>query len=302
MSGIEILRAIQSIHAPWLDQVMLAVSDLNSETIYILVLALFFWVLDKRLTRYAASILFLGTWANTALKYLADTDRPFVHHPELRVPAGARETAPGPAFPSGHAQIPLMVWGAVAHVQGKRWLRWGVGLIVFLIGFSRLYLGVHWPLDVLGGWAIGAALLWAFTKSAALWRGEGQSLGQQLLWAVLLPALTGGSALLFVPAAELHTVMVLTGAYLGVGVGAALEEAFVGFNPRHGSIMTHLLKVVLGFAVVMAVRVGLKPLLGESDVGTVIRYACVGAATTFAVPWLAKRFLRVRSVPPAVGA
>lgn len=71
----------------------------------------------------------------------------------------------GYAFPSGHTTTSMIVFGALAFVLTRR-LSWGTnvwiwtaaGTAIFLIGFSRPYLGVHWPTDVLGGWVLGS--LW----------------------------------------------------------------------------------------------------------------------------------------------
>ncbi len=68
-----------------------------------------------------------------------------------------------PAFPSGHALAAATFYPLLARIAARRWPSraawlWGAGVLVALfVGFGRLYLGVHWPSDVLAGWAIGAA-------------------------------------------------------------------------------------------------------------------------------------------------
>lgn len=73
----------------------------------------------------------------------------------------------GYAFPSGHAMISLIFYGMIGYdflrIVKRRWLKAFFSIltiiIIFLIGFSRIYLGVHWVSDVLAGWALGAAVL-----------------------------------------------------------------------------------------------------------------------------------------------
>jgi undecaprenyl-diphosphatase len=72
---------------------------------------------------------------------------------------------PSPAFPSGHAMNAVIVWGLLAVVAARRFPAArrvaiaAAGLLAVAAGLSRVYLGVHWPSDVLGGWAAGAAIL-----------------------------------------------------------------------------------------------------------------------------------------------
>jgi len=67
------------------------------------------------------------------------------------------------SFPSGHALYAMCLYAALASfVAGRRMLIWtAAGLMIALIGFSRIYLGVHYPSDVLAGWSIG----WFWTRS-----------------------------------------------------------------------------------------------------------------------------------------
>ncbi|GAA3368689.1 hypothetical protein GCM10017744_085730 [Streptomyces antimycoticus] len=77
------------------------------------------------------------------------------------------------AFPSGHAltaivAFGLLLWLMTLHGAPARWLRLMIAVAavsVLGVGFTRLYLGVHWPSDVLGGWLLGAALVYGAIAS-----------------------------------------------------------------------------------------------------------------------------------------
>ncbi len=86
----------------------------------------------------------------------------------------------GYAFPSGHAVVPLVFYGMIAFflrrtVRKRRYralIAAGAATFVFLIGYSRIYLGVHWASDVIAGWALGAAILLC---AASLFRAREKS-------------------------------------------------------------------------------------------------------------------------------
>jgi len=98
----------------------------------------------------------LGVVLNEIIKMAVHDPRPYWLDPHVQLLAGA-ETSFG--IPSGHAQNSLLLWGLIAAYIKKPW-GWAMAmLITLLIGFSRIYLGVHFPTDVLAGWLIGAIML-----------------------------------------------------------------------------------------------------------------------------------------------
>ncbi len=291
MSGVEIIQVIQSINTPSLDDFFGFITNLHEVGLYVAVFPLLYWLYDKRFTRYLLSVFLLGgVWSSFGLKEFFGTARPTEADGVRQLFA---ETGTGFAFPSGHAQGPMAFYGAMAMHFRKTWITVGCGLLIFLIGFSRLYLGLHWPLDILGGWAIAIGLLYAFDLSRKVWIGDGISMSTQLIMAIGIPLVTlviwrsaPWDAALDVSGESYK----LTGAYMGFWVGAILEERYVGFNPRHGGAVFQALKVLGGLALVMAVKEGLKPFLPDMAISDVLRYGIIGLAGAYIVPAICQRF------------
>ncbi|MFK7946261.1 MAG: phosphatase PAP2 family protein [Saprospiraceae bacterium] len=67
-------------------------------------------------------------------------------------------------FPSGHTSIAVVFWGTLMLLFRKRWLSILCVSLIILIPFSRIYLGVHFIADVLGGYLVGVTMLWLFYR------------------------------------------------------------------------------------------------------------------------------------------
>ncbi|HZL93747.1 MAG TPA: phosphatase PAP2 family protein [Vicinamibacterales bacterium] len=156
----------------WLDLVARDITSLGGTAVLVLltVAALGYLLLVRKWSAaiFVAVSIVGGTLISTALKHIFDRPRPDV------VPHAVEVTSA--SFPSGHAMLAMTTFltlGAVlAEVQPTRSSRvylisWAV-LLALLVGTSRVYLGVHWPTDVLAGWCVGSA--WALLcGSVALW-------------------------------------------------------------------------------------------------------------------------------------
>jgi membrane-associated phospholipid phosphatase len=290
MSGIEVIQAIQSIASPFWDQFFLTVTDIYSENFYMALLPVLFLVVDKQVARYLAAILIFSLWSNSLLKDFFGAPRP----PEELWRPGFGGTTLGGGLPSGHAQGPATFWGAVALEVRRPWFTVLVVCVVFLIGLSRLYGGVHFPTDVLAGWAVGLAVLWLFYKGRNLVRAL---TWDWPLWVRLVPAIAVPILLVAIYRSE-PIVWSSTGALLGLWAGSLVEERYVGYQPRHFSPLRLLLHSVLTVAVLFGIRYGLKAVIGPSEPATFIRYTVIGLTAALLMPWL---FSRVRSVPVTQG-
>jgi membrane-associated phospholipid phosphatase len=156
--GIDFIAGLQA-SAPWLEAPSRFFSFLGTEKFYLFLLPFLYWCVDVRLGLRVGIILTLSDSLNTFFKFVFHQPRPYWVNDSLRV----TRTEASYGLPSGHAQHAVTVWGTVA-AWGKGWLRWLMAILIFLIGFSRIALAVHFPTDVLAGWLIGGFILWAFLK------------------------------------------------------------------------------------------------------------------------------------------
>lgn len=154
-----ILNLIATIRTPTLDEVMYAVSYLgNARTVVVLLAAALIMTLLAR--RWLDAILLM--LAPAAAELFMALLKLLVHRPRPPL-EDARIVDSGFSFPSGHATLAATFYGTVAFLLILRarpeWLKALIGvvaaIIVFAIGVSRVYLGVHYSTDVLAGWALG---------------------------------------------------------------------------------------------------------------------------------------------------
>ncbi|MEB3225848.1 MAG: phosphatase PAP2 family protein, partial [Synechococcus sp.] len=169
----------------------LAITQLGSEKAYLLLLGLYYWLVDPRQGRLVTLILVASVMSNIFLKQAFALPRPYVLNPAVMTPE-ALHTAGSFSFPSGHAQGITTFWGAIAFLQQKRWLWIFEILIIVLVSLSRLYLGVHFPVDVAAGVILGigwiALGLWLNRFQDRLPKQLGQRLGVWLLGGLMVIA------------------------------------------------------------------------------------------------------------------
>jgi membrane-associated phospholipid phosphatase len=182
--GIAVLRFFSRFHGPLWNGIFLAISGMGSTAGYVLLFCLLWWGVSWKLGARLFVALVLSVYVNAAIKDWVREPRPFDY--------GGVESVIRPgefSFPSGHAQHAVLVWGLLAaHVRRRSFTLAAAG-IAFLIGFSRVALGVHFPSDVLGGWILGGllAVLYHRWSGSVIDRASRIPLELALALALLLP-------------------------------------------------------------------------------------------------------------------
>jgi membrane-associated phospholipid phosphatase len=288
--GTEVIRWIQGFRTPWLDVLFKAVSGLGTTYAYLVLLPLVYWCFDRLAGIGLAYVVLLSGWLNAGLKNLFAIPRP--SDPRIM----RLEEIGDPSFPSGHAQNAMAVWGYLAG-RARRAGFWVLAALLILgIGFSRLYLGVHYPQDVLAGYLVGALFLLVFAPAEKyLTRLVGPlTMGAQMVLALAVPALVWlGSWALGMPEGQGDvSPAVVAGALFGLNLGIVLEGRFVRVSPA-GPALQRAGRFLLGLLLVFAFYLGPRwlaqqvlPAAYESAPVRLARYFLVALVVSWIGPWL----------------
>lgn len=313
-NGISMIAAIQGLGA-WLTAPMQFFSSLGYENFYLLILPLLYWSIDSNLGLRVGLILLFSTGVNDIFKLAFTGPRPYWISAQVK-PFSA-ETSFG--VPSGHAQNAVTVWGMMAGFVKKPWAWIAAIALMFLIGFSRLYLGVHFPHDVLAGWLIGAVILTLFLQlwDAAAARIQKMTFGAQIALAfavsmtivlaggILFSRLSGyelspewlANALRAGPAPDpvsLEGTLTSAGTLFGLAVGAAWIMLEGGFQAG-GSVWKRAVRYLIGLVGVVILYAGLGAIFPRnadliSYALRYVRYTLIGFWVAGGAPWLFLRF------------
>ncbi|MBQ0070669.1 MAG: phosphatase PAP2 family protein [Spirochaetales bacterium] len=156
---LPLMEVFQHMGSSFLDVIGTAVTLFGEPYIAIPILIYLYWCIDKKKGAILATVVLTANYAMNVAKLLVRAPRPFQFAPE-KIANKRASTATGFAFPSGHTTSASSLFGTLSRFVGKTWGKVLLLLIPVLVGLSRLYLGAHWPLDVIVGLALG--LFFAF--------------------------------------------------------------------------------------------------------------------------------------------
>ncbi|HLV10719.1 MAG TPA: phosphatase PAP2 family protein [Halanaerobiales bacterium] len=274
---MEVVKFIQSFSNPFLDRFFQLFTMIGEDYFFILVMALVYWCLDKNFG-YRLGFAYLSSGGlNCIIKEIFAV-------PRLIGKEGIRslrvETAGGYSFPSGHTQTTATLWTSLLLKIKKRWFTILAFFIIFLVGFSRLYLGVHRPVDVVFGFLIGFA--WVFFVNY-LFELAVESGRKSWLLLLILPAIVG---LIFV---RTFTYYKVVGTLLSIFTGFLVEPVYIRYK-SDGALWQQGIKLIVGLAVLLFLQSFLKNLLPEAPGADLLRYYLMGIWVTIIAPFLFKYF------------
>jgi membrane-associated phospholipid phosphatase len=320
---ITLIIWLQSIGA-WLTPLMKFFSSLGNEEFYLLVAPAIYWCLSTQIGLRMGLFLMISASLNTCLKFLFHSPRPYWY--DLRIQALSTESSFG--IPSGHSQNAVVVWGILARYSHYSWAWIVAALLMFLIGLSRLHLGVHFLRDTILGWLIGMILfgIFIFTEPFMLTWLKKHNPKEKYILAVIasflvliigllanatamrfpLPEVWINNAAAASPGADpIHPLTIdglfsNVGAFLGLACGAIWLNQMNGFS-IHGSVLQRVIRYLIGLVGVFLIWRGLGIFFptGESVLALLlrfVRYSLIGLWISALAPLL---FIRLRLAKPS---
>ena len=254
---LNIIRTIQSIANPFLDGLFQFITMFGEEAILIPLIAVIYWAFNKKMGEYIAYASLTSVLVNGAIKDIFKAKRP-IGEPGIR--SLRVETATGYSFPSGHTQGTASFWSAIAIYLKNNYMYAISALIIILVAISRLYLGVHYPKDVLFGAIFG--ILTSFITYKLFNKVNNKIALYFITFIIFIPAL------LYAHSADFIKGM---GTFLGFALGIYVEKKYVNFSVE-GKSINKILRVVIGLAILILLKVGLKAVFPNKLVFHFLRY------------------------------
>ena len=285
------------------------VTHMGEEVFFLGIAILFYWCISKRQGYYILVTGVIGSVINQWLKIVCRIPRPWIIDPDFKPVGDAVAEATGYSFPSGHTQNVAGTFGCIGRYNKQRWLKILSVVIILLVAFSRMYLGVHTPLDVTVSLGVAAALVFAFHF---VFRTE-ESTDKYMLPVMIGSVIFSIAFIIYVfllpesgfaEGADLANLLsakknaaTLTGCLVGLGLVYPLDRFVIKFE-TNGRWYAQVIKFAVGVGIVLAIKSGLKSpieaLFGNEYVARAVRYFLIVAFAGGVWPITFKYFAKLR--------
>ena len=282
---LDVLLFIQSMRTDLLNMLFQGVTMLGEEIIIVLLVAVLYFCIDKLFAQKLLYTLLTSIGINGIVKNLVKFPRPFSTGKITCVREG---TETGYSFPSGHTQSFATTSTTIAKKVKKVWVAIIVGILIALVAFSRLYLGAHYPSDVVVGAVLGITI--AIVGSILFDNIKNK---KWLYLGTILIELPFVIFFLITPDVEYEDFFKAFGMIVGFLLAVMFEEKYAPLEYNIGT-GKKVLRVLIGVALALIVKEGLKlifvsNLLGVTLLLESLRYGMLIFATLGIGPWIFKK-------------
>lgn len=287
----EILEFFHKICCDFLTFFFRIITEFGAGELAIIVLLIVYYVYNKEIGKKIAYITINSMLINSSLKSLFLAKRPFQYEGKeyLRVLEASQDKATGTSFPSGHSQNSGSLYGALFKIFKNKIIRVLSLILIILVPISRLYLGVHFPGDVVIGCILGIGFAVLGNYLVDLFKRKNYSL--YYLYII--------SLVIFLPFVIINLnkgqnsdLFKTYGLFIGFVLGSLFEEKKVNFN-NDVPILNKILRIVIGGACLLLIKAGLKAVFNmfdfiPSNLLDLIRYFCISIFGIGLFPWIFK--------------
>ncbi len=266
---ISLMENLQRVMPGWLMSGISQFSLFGEEVALILIMGLIYWCLDKRVGKYIGEIVIIGALWNPMIKNIFCRRRPYMDNENidlLRMIAKDADkydvAAQGFSFPSGHSTNAAALYGGLARLKNDKTWIWA-GILMILVGFSRVAVGAHFPTDVLAGWGLGLFVVFFIPWLKRKLQNE-----NLFYWILVMTALPG---VFYCRSEDYFTAL---GLLIGFVLAMKFEEKYVNFEGTRKPLEI-VLRLAGGGVVYFVLNLALKRVLPAGDITRVIRYAAV---------------------------
>lgn len=281
---LEFLKFLENIRTPFFNNFFSLITKLGEETIFIVIGLIIFWCINKKQGYYILFIGFAGVVINQFLKLAFRIPRPWIKDTNFTIVESARAEATGYSFPSGHTQISVGAYGSIAKSITNKIIKLLCIILCFLIPFSRMYLGVHTPIDVSVSIIIALLLIFGFypiiynsfenIKKMRIFIGILTFFSlAYVFYSEFFPFPSNIDVINYQDG--IANAYKILGCVLGIWVAFELDQKFIKFDTK-AVWWIQILKVLLGIIPVVFIKSMLKTpliiLFGNANLANGIRY------------------------------
>lgn len=306
---MEFLRILEGLRTGIGNFFFSTVTHVGEEVFFLAIAILFYWCVSKRQGYYILMTGVVGSVINQWLKIIFRIPRPWILDPTFTPVGDAVAEATGYSFPSGHTQNVAGTFGCIGRYNRQRWVKISCVVLILLVSFSRMYLGVHTPMDVLTSLMIATGLVFAFHF---VFRTE-ESVNKYMLWVTVGAVIFSIGFIIYVSllseadfttAADLANLAsakknaaTLSGCLVGLALVYPLDRFVIKFDTK-GRWYAQVIKFAVGVGIVLGIKSGLsKPLVvlfGNEYVARAVRYFLIVAFAGGIWPLTFKFFKKLR--------
>lgn len=292
---MDFLYFLQEHRTEFLDNFFTILTQFGGEIITVVVLCILFWCINKKTAYKFTFIYFISGFVIQGLKIIFRIDRPWILDSRLKPVKSAVDGASGYSFPSGHTQNATSLYGSISVQLKKVWVYVAAFVLTALVMLSRMYLGCHTPKDVFV--SFGVTIIVVFAANYIFERYINSARSYDIMFLVIslcsIVLIAYSAFLVFTekstPALTLDCFKT-AGLGLGLGIGGFIEAHFIKYDSKCiKSFWGNALKLVIGLLVLIAIKQGLKYLMGDGIITNIIRHCVIALWIVAIYPLIIKK-------------